>query len=264
MGLPELISFLSILAIVQAHPSPAATGECSVSGQFFSYHIHVLFWQHNSDSVAAAFKLRSQFMDHFQISEKEPCDDTNTTHGQSPNLCMIFTDFPSPAAPFLTCEWAAFVPLADFARTVPWMMRNRGDLDLLVHPNSGCEIADHADWSVWGGKQWELDMSAMHYDCPGCNEDDCKALAQQLIFTNKALSCGLKVQNQSFVLSDKTAFCQPTCTRWSQELTRFPGRCPSDCDEWTSPDQHATCEMYLASTSTIQTWNLQYCNVTSH
>jgi len=221
------------------------------------------FWQHVPDSVEAAFKLRSLFMDHFQLTGTEPCDDSNTTHGQSPPLCMVDLDFPMPGRPFLTCEWAAFVPLADFGRTVPWIMRNRGDLDIMVHPNSGCEIADHADWPVWGGTKWSLDLSVMHYDCPGCNIDDCMDGAQQLIFSNKGLSCGLKVQNQSLVLSDKAAFCQPTCTRWVQEFTRFPGRCPSDCDEFPAPAQHATCKMYMASVSNIQTWGLQYCNITS-
>ena len=30
-----------------------------------------------------------------------------------------------------------------------WIMQNRGDLDILVHPNSGAEVLDHTDWSLW-------------------------------------------------------------------------------------------------------------------
>lgn len=258
-----LLLYLCTLELFKAHPSPTTTGECSVNGQFFSYHIHVLFWQHSPASVSAAFNLRTQFMEQFNLTGKEECDDSNTTHGQSPPLCMVGLDFPVPARPFLTSEWAAFVPLADFARTAPWFMRNRGDLDVMIHPNSGCEIADHAEWPVWGGNKWELDLSVMHYDCPGCNIEDCKQAAQQIIFSNKALSCGLQVQNSHLVLIDKKAFCQPTCTRWSQEFVQFPSRCPSDCDEWTDPAQHSLCETFLASAATVQTWNLQYCNVSA-
>lgn len=255
----SLVFFL-LHALVEAHPSYQASGECAAKAQFFSYHIHVLFWQHVPDSVTAAFKLRSEFMQHFQLTGKEPCDDSNTTHGQSPPLCMVDLGYPIPERPFLTSEWAAFVPLEDFGRTVPWIMRNRGQLDVFVHPNSGCEIADHAEWCVWGGNKWELDLSAMHYDCPGCNMDDCISAAQQLIFSNKALSCGLKEQNQTLVLADKAAFCTPTCERWIQEFSQFPGRCPHNCDKWTG-QQHSTCEMYMASVPNIQKWGLQFCNV---
>ena len=91
------------------------------------------------------------------------------------------------ANPFLVPNFAFYVPLEDFAPTTSWIMQHRGELDVLVHPNSGCAVNDHLDWfdtpppcprdmscaifldsqprlihalrSIWGGTKWELKMS---------------------------------------------------------------------------------------------------------
>lgn len=89
---------------------------------FYSYHIHVLFWSNNNQSAQAAFKLRDQFMDDFNINDSIPCNDINTTHNESPSLCMVDFDYPDAACPFITPEWAVFVPASMFAQTVQWMM----------------------------------------------------------------------------------------------------------------------------------------------
>ncbi len=33
-------------------------------------------------------------------------------------------------------------------KAVRWVMQNRGELDILVHPNSGAEVSDHLIWSL--------------------------------------------------------------------------------------------------------------------
>ena len=48
--------------------------------------------------------------------------------------------------PFTTAQLSAFIPVEDFARTVPWVMQRRGALDVLVHSNSGCGLQDHTAW----------------------------------------------------------------------------------------------------------------------
>ena len=30
-----------------------------------------------------------------------------------------------------------------------WIMQNRGEFDILVHPNSGGEKLDHSEWCLW-------------------------------------------------------------------------------------------------------------------
>lgn len=46
-----------------------------------------------------------------------------------------------------------------FDTLVPWLMLNRGDLIILLHPNTGEDLEDHCDRPVWFGDRQELDLS---------------------------------------------------------------------------------------------------------
>lgn len=61
--------------------------------------------------------------------------------------------------PFLTAEYAFFVPKEDLQRATNWMVQHRGVYDVLIHPNTGCHVQDHTDWAMWSGNKWELDTS---------------------------------------------------------------------------------------------------------
>lgn len=122
---------------------------------FLSYHIHVLFWPRsaatptlNASSVVA-LDLQKRFIAEF--SPGAPC--TGLFH--QGRLCMFDVDYVGKG-PFVTAQWSAFIPIEDFARTVSWVMQRRGELDVLVHPNSGCGLEDHTRWPLWGGKPWEI------------------------------------------------------------------------------------------------------------
>ncbi len=52
-------------------------------------------------------------------------------------------------------------PVADFARLVPWLMLNRGDLVVLVHPNTDDEYADHAHHALWLGAKLTLRLDVL-------------------------------------------------------------------------------------------------------
>ena len=61
--------------------------------------------------------------------------------------------------PFVTPEFGIFLPVQRYGEVVPWMMANRGELDVLVHPNScgwKCSPQDHLLWSLWGGDKWKV------------------------------------------------------------------------------------------------------------
>ena len=49
----------------------------------------------------------------------------------------------------------AFAP-ERFGELVPFLMLNRGELDVLVHPRTGDEIRDHFDYAVWLGEKAAL------------------------------------------------------------------------------------------------------------
>lgn len=46
----------------------------------------------------------------------------------------------------------------DLDKVIPWLMVNRGDLDVFFHPLSGNELYDHTQGSAWLGQSYELDI----------------------------------------------------------------------------------------------------------
>ena len=54
----------------------------------------------------------------------------------------------------------AFV-VEDFARLVPWLMLNRGGLDVLVHPLAGNAYDDHTVYAMWLGDKLPLRLDVL-------------------------------------------------------------------------------------------------------
>ncbi len=48
-----------------------------------------------------------------------------------------------------------------FAELVPWLALNRDGLDVLVHPNTGQDLPDHAGRAMWLGQSHKLDLSVL-------------------------------------------------------------------------------------------------------
>ena len=49
----------------------------------------------------------------------------------------------------------------DFARLVPWLMLNRGGLDVLVHPLAGNAYDDHTVYAMWLGDKLPLKLDVL-------------------------------------------------------------------------------------------------------
>eukprot|EP01052_Picozoa_sp_SAG31_P028945 SAG31_NODE_2836_length_5019_cov_2.059350_9_plen_303_part_00 len=174
---------------LQDHPHHRHKENCTCvpgSRPAESYHIHVMFYgpdapHPNPDDPAAnnpnnkrnALALRTAFMDHFEIAECEESGWDDPTE-----LCAFPVDQntggqPFPAAqPFVTPEFAFFVPLDRWSDAVPWMMLHRGVFDVLVHPNTcgwACAPQDHLLSSLWMGKPWPVKFrlpEAQHVGAP--------------------------------------------------------------------------------------------------
>ena len=50
---------------------------------------------------------------------------------------------------------------AEFARVVPWLMLNRRGLQVLVHPDTGDDLADHTRHALWLGDRLPLRLEAL-------------------------------------------------------------------------------------------------------
>jgi aromatic ring-cleaving dioxygenase len=49
----------------------------------------------------------------------------------------------------------------EFDRVVPWLMLNRGGLDVLVHPLTDDAVLDHSDYAVWLGNPVALKLHTL-------------------------------------------------------------------------------------------------------
>ena len=49
----------------------------------------------------------------------------------------------------------AFAPHL-FAEIIPWMALNRGGLNVLIHPETGDDLADHSSHAMWLGESIDL------------------------------------------------------------------------------------------------------------
>lgn len=48
-----------------------------------------------------------------------------------------------------------------FGAVVPWLMLNRSRLDILVHPNTGDDVADHTNHALWLGDKLPLNIEVL-------------------------------------------------------------------------------------------------------
>jgi len=174
-----VLLLLAVIALTDAHRHPSARrsrGNCTCvpgSRPAESYHIHVMFMRpdspkanpkdpaaNNPNNPTNAAALRASFIKHFGISDCAAGHAVDTED----RLCSFPVDAtggqPYPAAqPFVTPEFAFFVPLEKYAAAVGWMMLNRGVFDVLVHPNTcgwSCAPQDHLLSSLWMGTPWKV------------------------------------------------------------------------------------------------------------
>lgn len=61
--------------------------------------------------------------------------------------------------PHWSCQLAMRAEL--FGEVIPWLMLNRGELVVLVHPITGNDLADHRDYAFWLGAAQTLDLSVL-------------------------------------------------------------------------------------------------------
>ena len=57
-------------------------------------------------------------------------------------------------------DWSCQLSFAaeHFGTVVPWLALNRGALVVLVHPETGDDLADHRDHAIWLGASRPLDL----------------------------------------------------------------------------------------------------------
>ena len=97
--------------------------------------------------------MQKEFIAEFSVPQANNC--TMSAGDPAPwahELCQFEIDW-QPAGPFTTAQYSFFIPPARYEATVAWTLKHRRGLDILVHPNSGCENEDHTGMLVQFGLQ---------------------------------------------------------------------------------------------------------------
>ncbi len=66
-----------------------------------------------------------------------------------------------PVGPHPRWSYQILFEPALFGELVPWLALNREGLTVFVHPNTGGDLPDHAEYAMWLGESVELNLSAL-------------------------------------------------------------------------------------------------------
>lgn len=99
------------------------------------FHAHVYY---DAESRPLAAELRAEIEERFDI------------------VMGRWRDKPVGPHPFWSYQ-VAFAPEL-FGELVPWLALNRRGLQVLVHPDTGDDLADHSTHAMWLGESAELKL----------------------------------------------------------------------------------------------------------
>ena len=100
----------------------------AASPEIQDYHAHVYF---DADSRGQAKKLRKEIETKFDVA-------MGRWHEKD-------------VGPHPRWSYQAKFEPNQFAELVPWLMLNRRDLTIFLHPNTGNDLEDHRDRPTWMG-----------------------------------------------------------------------------------------------------------------
>jgi aromatic ring-cleaving dioxygenase len=66
-----------------------------------------------------------------------------------------------PVGPHSVAMYQVAFATGDFPSLVPWLMLNREDLSILVHPLTGDSVADHTRFALWLGSPVPLRVEVL-------------------------------------------------------------------------------------------------------
>lgn len=71
----------------------------------------------------------------------------------------IGTIWDKPVGPHPIGSCQITVPAGALDQFIPWLIENREGNDIFLHPNTGDDLKDHTDYTMWIGKSYPLKTS---------------------------------------------------------------------------------------------------------
>lgn len=115
-----------------------STDQADYTDRIAGFHAHV-YYDDTTRPIAA--RLREELDNRFEVSLGRWHDKPVGPHPQA-------------------MYQVAFAP-EQFGSVVPWLMLNRETLDILVHAETGDDVADHTRHALWLGQALVLNLGAL-------------------------------------------------------------------------------------------------------
>lgn len=125
----------------------------------------------------AALKRHREFLEHIGVASTAICPmcHSEPAPAYTGPICPFPFEFDPTAfpveagGPFEAPNFSFFVPKDLLQKAVGWWQQRRrysdgdqlGELDVIVHTNTGCQMNDHTTWSLWMGTTWEMNLKGL-------------------------------------------------------------------------------------------------------
>merc|ERR1711934_402518 len=131
------------MTVTDFHPQLAVLPGPSDPIVYYSWHIHMYFFQENKNVTTRCLNIRNAFMKRFNV----PLCTGNCFMGGPFDNCTqgicVWEPFFGVDGPHPYGQWGVFLPNNNLAETLSWMTVNRGEFEVLFHPNTGLMVGDH-------------------------------------------------------------------------------------------------------------------------
>merc|ERR1719419_97675 len=168
---------VTLIALVLSKGPMNGTWECNSRDlEVISYHFHVMVWINNNASFTIGLTFKEAFRDHFMSNGMMDKDyycpfGPNYPGPEIQKICKgrtletasnpLGVVQPGGNSPWLIYNMEYFIPLTMFVDAYSWLITHRESLDVLVHPNTGCQDRDHTSRGVWLGIPQHIDVTRL-------------------------------------------------------------------------------------------------------
>jgi len=129
---------------------------------FLEHHFHVYWFHHNEASYSFAMQLRQQLIKSVENKDFVVVLDGITKKIlpgiNESNIPIVHTE---PSGPHPIGNYEVWTPIESLGKVVPFMMANRGELTILLHPLSNDQVEDHVGRTMWLGQKIALDLTLL-------------------------------------------------------------------------------------------------------
>eukprot|EP00094_Tigriopus_californicus_P008938 TCALIF_08614-PA protein Name:"Similar to DODA DOPA 4,5-dioxygenase (Amanita muscaria)" AED:0.16 eAED:0.30 QI:0/0/0/0.75/1/1/4/0/174 len=130
--------------------------------QIKEFHFHIYWLQNNPEQEWQALTLKEKIVDEVHNGNfTVVCDGITNEILPTINEDEVPGFNVQPIGPHSCGSFETWVPRESYAKFLSFILLNRGDLTIFIHPLGNNEIDDHTIHASWLGQSYPLDLSPL-------------------------------------------------------------------------------------------------------